>query len=1043
MRCGRPRHLPLAMAALVLFLAAQASAVLADTADDQFAVGAGHYAAGRWKMAAEEFAAFQKGYPKHPRVAEAFFYLGEARLALGEAASAEEAFRSYLARKPDGPLARQARFRTGEAAYLAGNPAIAKSELERFQSDYADDPLNAYVLAYLGELALQRNDRDEARRHYEACLKRFPEGPMQDDCRLGLARVAERAEQTETAARLYAALGAKTNSRMAPAAQLQLGVLYYRLGKYDDAIAAFRDLKQRWPDAGERTQAQLGEGWALFRQEKYAEALPLFTALADDAEAGPLARYWLGMTLKAQGQFRKAAEVLAGLAKLSPQSPLAPAAQFHAGQSYLRAGDTAAATALFDLVLANDKAESQWRQESLRAKIQAALAENHPAAVEPLAAAFARQFPQSELLDDIRRLHARALLLQSKYAAAAEILEPLVAKPAAKVTNETRYLLGLSYEGLQRYDRGLEAIAPIVEHADPATRDDALLLQGSLLMALKRPTDALAPLESVARQATGDVQQRALGQVAICLAQLGKFPEARDRYREFTASQPVESVQLAVASQLGEIALKANQVDWAGEVFGRLAEGKSAAARSAGLRGIAWAHFRAGRWNDALSAFETVLKQSPNGDATAEAQLARGQCFEKLEQLDAAIGCYDTVLDKHAKSRHAATAQLAGARLRAKLKQYDAATALFEQWLAQNRADAHRDAALYDAAWAYSDAGKPLESNRMLQLLREDHPQSRYWADATYRLAERAMEANDAAKAERLLNELVARGCQPELDEHARFLRGRAAMAQQQWAAAVQRFEEVTAKHPKSSLRPAVEFWIAEALYRQQKYDEAEKRLDELLDKPLQGKPAWEPTARLRQAQCRAQRRQWDEAYRLAEQIATRCPGFEQQYEVDYLLGRCLADRADFQAARDAYQRVIRSPQGAKTETAAMAQWMIGETYFHQKDYPTAVREYLRVEILYAWPQWQAAALMQAGKCSEMLNQPGEAADLYERLAKNFGSSSLAEEAASRARAVRALPGGRAGGTSKASASSLRSAGSRGPDLISPVAPSPLDKITN
>ena len=34
------------------------------------------------------------------------------------------------------------------------------------------------------------------------------------------------------------------------------------------------------------------------------------------------------------------------------------------------------------------------------------------------------------------------------------------------------------------------------------------------------------------------------------------------------------------------------------------------------------------------------------------------------------------------------------------------------------------------------------------------------------------------------------------------------------------------------------------------------------------------------------------------------------------------------------------------TETAAMAQWMIGETFFHQNNYDEALRAYSRVEIL-------------------------------------------------------------------------------------------------
>jgi len=57
-----------------------------------------------------------------------------------------------------------------------------------------------------------------------------------------------------------------------------------------------------------------------------------------------------------------------------------------------------------------------------------------------------------------------------------------------------------------------------------------------------------------------------------------------------------------------------------------------------------------------------------------------------------------------------------------------------------------------------------------------------------------------------------------------------------------------------------------------------------------------------------------------------------------------------------------------------MAQWMIGESYLHQKKYHDAIRAYLRGEGLYDFPKWQAVSLLQAGKCYEALGQWREAA---------------------------------------------------------------------
>jgi TolA-binding protein len=158
---------------------------------------------------------------------------------------------------------------------------------------------------------------------------------------------------------------------------------------------------------------------------------------------------------------------------------------------------------------------------------------------------------------------------------------------------------------------------------------------------------------------------------------------------------------------------------------------------------------------------------------------------------------------------------------------------------------------------------------------------------------------------------------------------------------------------------------------------------------------------RLRRAQLCALRGEWDLASRLASTVAALCSDFGQQHEVDYLLGRCAAARAEFQQAREHYHLAIA--QAGHSETAAMAQWMIGETFFHQKDYDRAIREYLRIDLLYDFPRWRAAALLEAAKCSQLRDQAEQAAELYTKLLDKYPESSLAAEAANR---LRELTGG-------------------------------------
>jgi len=365
------------------------------------------------------------------------------------------------------------------------------------------------------------------------------------------------------------------------------------------------------------------------------------------------------------------------------------------------------------------------------------------------------------------------------------------------------------------------------------------------------------------------------------------------------------------------------------------------------------------------------------------------------------------------------------------------------QLIQQHVAFADRAGAMYQLAWLRLEAGNMEQADQWFAQLVKEYPDNPLWADASFRLARNAARRQDVAAANRWLDELlfgVATNLNPDqritgdsqasaattaydinqIVCHALYLQGKLSVDAGQWLAALQSYQRIVEEYPQSKLASAAWFWAAESNYHLGHLEQADLMLLQLAASAAatddqattdtqaakeRGQGYWAMVP-LRRAQIAAHRQQWHEALELAQTIQDQFPNFSLQFEADYLIGRCMSSQARFSMARQYFRQVINSNQARNTETAAMAQWMIGETYFHQSNYDDAIRAYYRVDALYDLPQWQAAALLQAAKCYELSGQEKEAQQLYSQLRTDYPQTTFAAEATRRLR-VATRTGGR------------------------------------
>jgi cellulose synthase operon protein C len=999
----------------IAFAVSVVSTAHADEGDNLFAAAAAQYSAQQWEKASESFGNYLHEFPGHRSRAKALFFKAESLVQLGRYADAYPLFRDLLAEEPSGPLTRQATFRTAEAAAMSGRYNESQIYLAQFQAKYPTDKLNARVLLYTGSIAMKAGDLSGAERCYRLALERFPDDASADECRMALVHTLQVGKQTPAAEQVLHDVAKGNHSPWTETALLQLAAKEFATQKPQAALDYCAEIGKRFPESPMTPQAKLGRGRALYELKRFDEAHAVLAELTLGKEFAADARHWLVLVEKSQNELRIAAEEAqrkanaekakaeAKIASETPKTnanepakvaetkavptpavqPVQPeqVAEGSVAKPLVAQLRNPAAKKTEPQFLVSDELAAQ-REEQNRRRSAAIRFQAADAMIR--GGDFGRAIATLQIGDNSgddpgsltnRFLLAVALRAADRKAEAEQTLDELNTTLSAKLsgvtTQSNEAAAKQSAEDLQAYRELNERVQ---------------LAKATTLLASERFSDAIEPLRVFL--STCKVESKsdwAYANLARCLARTNRFDDARKALDDFKLARPQSELLRPALLDVAESAASAGQYAIAASLFVPLTgENIPAEIAAKSLVGLGWCQFRLGDHATAAETFGWFIDRYPTDAAAPDAALARGQSLEQQGKFEPALAVYRQSIIRYPKAKVLSQFLASTARLYDQLGQDDKAVPMYERLVREFPSSADFDATLYGYAWCLRDLGRGKESDKVFRQLYEQLPNSRFWADSTFRLAERAVHHGERAIAQTYLQQLLSIDCPPPVLQHTLYLQAQLAVSEQKWTSAEPPLKRLVEEFPDCSLRLPAEFWLAEVAYRSGDFAAAAQRFDTLMPRVTQHDEAWMAIVPLRRAQMLAEQKQWSAARSVAETIAHDFPQFDQQFEADYVIGRSLAAEGNFDGARAAFQRAVRSSAGGKTETAATAQYMIGDTYFRQQTYATALREFLKVESVHRYPRWQAAALRHAALCQEQLGHAKEAAELLARARQNY-----------------------------------------------------------
>jgi cellulose synthase operon protein C len=978
------------------------------------------------------FRDFVQSHPQQGDLPLAMYRVAECSYFLDDFAAARDELNAFLAKVPaDNPLSEWALQYLGETQLQLKDYAAARDAFAKGVQSFPKGRLIDELKFGLARAYDQLDEPEAARKLYEEIAG--GNSARAADAQFNLAALLFERKDYEPAAKLFEATATKfAEHKIVPLATLNAGYSRYHLKQYAPAMELFAKVRS---DARYGADAEYWTGLSQKSLEQWEQAAATLLAQFAKDEQQPLAESLLFHAADARLGAKNYAEALRlfrDVHRRWPTGEMADDALHLATEAALLAGDSTAAAEI----------DAQFRKEFPQSGLRL-----------PQDLLSGRL-----LLADGDRLSAEDGAQNSEqamqqYHKSAEAFTRVLEQSTIEETKSlARLQLARAWDRLGNHEQVLTTLKPLVDTVgQPSATDEArtaLAMQSTALLSLKRYEEALEAATTYLRRPTnGPERAEALANICLANAHLQKWPQIDQPLRRLRETGN-ERLTNRVTYEVAEAAYDASQWETAEAFYQQLVDkGAGSEFYRPALSGLAYALYEQGQvlnqqvvqaeqqgksdvglLNRAIGRFDAAIRwftqlaqlSSEQNDRAIEsdALYMQGLSLRLARRLPDAATTLMQAAEKFAlpgdaqqpdetavaAAYNAFRSAKEAARVYQQLQQTDASDAAYQLAFDQlQRQPAERRDALgglvYEWALMHYNADNTARADELFKRFLETDPQSEWADDARLVLAESLYFGNkheDAQKAFQTLSEDKA------ADDFVRersllFLMTIAAQLED-WKPLQTSARNLAEQFPAGKHEQEARYRQAEAAVHLEDFETAKSILSDLAtrhDDQALAAQEWYPGVWLLLAEAHLRLKEYDELSRVAADFVQRHPDSPLAYQIDVVMGRALKQQARFDEARAEFAKVIDSPQGKGTETAAKAQLFIAETHLLQKDYQQAFEEYYRV-LLYGFPELQSAALYQAGQCEETLKQWQGAAKSYRQLLEDFPDSEYAEKAEQR-----------------------------------------------
>ncbi|QQS34622.1 MAG: tetratricopeptide repeat protein [Ignavibacteriales bacterium] len=983
----------------LLLLTACLKFTLAQSIPDKYAEAMEAYNSSRFSEAVILFQEFSNSYSISDELfATARFYLAESYLNTGNKDAAAVGYKFLINNFKWSSFREKSLYKLGLINFDSKKYSASRKNFTAILDEYPSSEYIGSSLYWIGESYSEENRLTDAINFLEEAVNSRKNNKYIDYSIFTLATTYEKTGDYHNAVKYYdQLLSFHKNSPLAVNAQIRIGICYFKLEDYQSAILELQS-----------------PALSNLPEELYIECIYLLANAHYRVEEYP-----------------QAAEKFNELITLFPESDLRRDAEYGLAWSFFQQRLYNESYTTFDaLSMGNDKISINsfyWKAESKRYA-------GYDKEATSLFKEFTLKYPDNELVSGAEYQMGGLSFTEKKLDVSLEYLRSAISSPDNIIRARAYTLLGEIELNKKQFDAAAKNFdyAIGIEGVTPDIQNRAKFGKGVVNFYNKNFTGAINLLLEV-EQSDPQLEKDKLNfYLAESHYALDKYSDALTRYSFVDPQQEELAEQLLYGKAYSYFNLR--QYENASFHFGDFVKkfSHSDLLTDAKLR-LADSYYGSKNYSAASRIYKEVFSAGKDFSNDPYALYQYAQSLYKAGNTEEAITQFGNLQRNFHESEYAIGSLFTIGWIRFQQGRFTDAIAGYRNVFEVYPNSSLSPVLYYSIGDAYFNMGKYDSANVNYEKVLELYPSSDYVFDAVNGLQYSFVAQGKHERAITLISEFVNKNPRLSFSDQILFKKGEIYYSQREYENAKLSYKEFTSAYPNSKLIPDAYYWIGKSAQNLAQNDEAVLNFTKVFESYPSNEAAAASVIEI--GNIHNSTKNYDAALGTYNRALDKLANSPRYAELLFMKGLTLVNKGDINEAYEVFDEVVQYYPGtifsdkAKIEAGmielsakrfenavtyfrslaesrsddlgANAQYLLGLTYFEQKNYTEAITSLVRVRTIFSsYEEWLTKSYLLLGDCYYEMKDLDKAREMFRTVLSKHRGDVFGQEAQNKLRAI-------------------------------------------